>query len=1653
MIGSDLLAEHNMAEIPCQYPGCGFKAENASEGIALAMFNSHLLSHSKPTEATTQSQKLPPIPRPEVGQDVSEEDWTSFVSEWDNFKRCTRIVGNQVTDQLYQCCEKGLARLIIREQPDIVSQGEIELLAAMKRLAVIKIATSVRRTNLLAMKQPHGETVREYYANVKAAAATCGFRVKCRHDCCADKCEIDYTSSVVKDVVVAGIADPDIRKDVLAWSELDAKDDKAVVAFIESKEIAQSAWSGTQTSGTAGLSTYRKSARPESDTSDQSLKSKLALKGRCSKCSREISLHKRYQSGKINSTAFKMCRQCHREENPRLKSNNSGVSADTTTSAVESFFIGGITGSEGSTPSSGAQPVVVDIKSQNDMSYQGQAPQAITAVTLDHHIFTTEGWQKASALSHPSLRLRMTTCREDYDKLGIPYPEVQPRHVDVVVDSGAQTCLWSRRTFLKSGFTLKDLIPVHHMMKAANTAPINIDGAIFIRLSGTTSGGDQVEAAAMTYISPDTDNFYLSRESMMQLGIIDRSFPQLGAAPYNYTQDSEAAAEIAGTETTVYADCGCLKRELPPEKPANLPFPCNTENVDKMKAWLLTRYASSTFNKCPHQKLPEMEGPPIKIHVNPNAIPVTLRKPAPVPLHWQEQVESELHRDVALGVLERVPLGEPTTWCFRMVVTRKDDGSPRRTVDLSPLNKHCEREVHTSKSPFKLARSVPDNSVKTVFDAWNGYHSVPIRAEDRHLMTFTTNCGLFRYMRAPQGFLSSGDGYNRRFEDLTAHIARIERCVDDTLIHDAELEEHWWRAINFIELCARAGIVLNPEKFQFSQSTVNFAGFRITKDSVEPLPKYLDAISGFPTPKSLTDIKSWFGLVNQVSHYAQLRDMLSPFRKFLSPKEEFIWTEELDSIFEETKVKIVEAIREGVKIFDINRHTCLRTDWSKKGIGFLLAQKHCNCSLSLSHGCCPDGWRITLAGSRFLSPAEKNYAPIEGEALAVAWALEQTRYFTMGCNNLKVIVDHKPLTKIFGDRRLDEIDNPRLFRMKRRTLMWRFEIEYQRGASNPFADAMSRHPNQYAELASASMMSVHDSDEATYVGGIISEAEKLFAVTWEKVQTASMNDETMCLLADKIRNGFPNSKKDLPDIIRGFWEVRESLRCSDGVIMYKDRIVIPPSLRNRIVENLHSAHQGVSSMYSRAQTIVYWPRLVNDLEEARSACRSCHINSPSQAKLPPTAPEIPTTPFQMIFADYFQLRGKHYLVIGDRLSGWTEVIQVRKDSASCGSKGLCEALRMIIARIGAPEEMSSDGGPEFTSKEAMDFYARWGIRHRLSSAYFPQSNGRAEVAVRITKRLLEDNMAENGSLNTDNMVRALLQQRNTPDRDCQLSPAEVLFGRGLRDALPQLSKSVQIFESDQIHNQWHEAWAAKEEAIRARLVRSCEQLETGSRELSSLREGDQVLIQNQDKSGGRPNKWDRQGTIIASKDHDQYLVKVHGSGRLTLRNRRFLRKFNLRSQCVESQPSAIMPPPVLIQEHPVSSDTPSVSTPIPKSPQHSEQPNEGEVQPSAIMPPVLVQEHPVLSDTPTASTSMPQSPQHSEPPRSTRRPGRPPKCRNFNFMKRVPAQHQPAGADASQSSESIDQENWRAKSPRTVRERQQRQIYDAATGKYKDPSG
>ena len=136
-----------------------------------------------------------------------------------------------------------------------------------------------------------------------------------------------------------------------------------------------------------------------------------------------------------------------------------------------------------------------------------------------------------------------------------------------------------------------------------------------------------------------------------------------------------------------------------------------------------------------------------------------------------------------------------------------------------------------------------------------------------------------------------------------------------------------------------------------------------------------------------------------------------------------------------------------------------------------------------------------------------------------------------------------------------------------------------------------------------------------------------------------------------------------------------------------------------------------------------------DIHTTRETCNECNRNAPSQASTPPIPSSAPSTPFESIFADFFDYGGRHYLVVGDRLSGWVELYASSSGTHLSGANGLIKHLRSFFATFGVPAELSSDGEPEFSAGCTENFLKKWGIHHRISSAYFPQSNGRTEVAI------------------------------------------------------------------------------------------------------------------------------------------------------------------------------------------------------------------------------------------------------------------------------------------------------------------------------------
>ena len=159
------------------------------------------------------------------------------------------------------------------------------------------------------------------------------------------------------------------------------------------------------------------------------------------------------------------------------------------------------------------------------------------------------------------------------------------------------------------------------------------------------------------------------------------------------------------------------------------------------------------------------------------------------------------------------------------------------------------------------------------------------------------------------------------------------------------------------------------------------------------------------------------------------------------------------------------------------------------------------------------------------------------------------------------------------------------------------------------------------------------------------------------------------------------------------------------------------------------------------------------------------------------------------------------------------------------------------------------------------------MKHRKSSAYFPQSNGRAEVAVKSAKRLLRSNINPSGALDNDRLLRALLQLRNTPDPDSNLSPAQIVFGRPLKDAF-EFCNHLEKYSNPAIHPNWCESWSAKANALHTRFVKSCEDLNKHTRPLLPLFIGQRCFFQNQ--TGSAPKRWDRTDIVVEQLPHDQY---------------------------------------------------------------------------------------------------------------------------------------------------------------------------------------
>ena len=131
------------------------------------------------------------------------------------------------------------------------------------------------------------------------------------------------------------------------------------------------------------------------------------------------------------------------------------------------------------------------------------------------------------------------------------------------------------------------------------------------------------------------------------------------------------------------------------------------------------------------------------------------------------------------------------------------------------------------------------------------------------------------------------------------------------------------------------------------------------------------------------------------------------------------------------------------------------------------------------------------------------------------------------------------------------------------------------------------------------------------------------------------------------------------------------------------------------------------------------------------------------------------------------------------------------------------------------------------------FLSLCGVRHRVSSAHFHQSSGRAEVAVKKTKRLHMSNTGSASNLDHDCFMRAMFQLRYTPDPDCNVFPAQIVFGIPLRDAFSFVNR-LEKFSNPNTRPLWRDAWKTKEDSLCSLMIRSTESLAAHARPIRPL---------------------------------------------------------------------------------------------------------------------------------------------------------------------------------------------------------------------------
>lgn len=807
--------------------------------------------------------------------------------------------------------------------------------------------------------------------------------------------------------------------------------------------------------------------------------------------------------------------------------------------------------------------------------------------------------------------------------------------------------------------------------------------------------------------------------------------------------------------------------------------------------------------------LGKLENFEYNIKITSNAEPFAVETPRRVPMPLIETIRKEIKRMVEKGVIE--PIEEATPWCSPMVAIHKPNGKVRICTDYTQLNKYVIRERYQLPTVEEAMSKLQEAQVFSKLDCSSGFWQVQLSKESRLLTTFITPFGRYVYNRLPFGISSGPEVFQRTLRNIFDKngLEKVLIHADDILITGKSVQDHNANLEKVLEVLRAHNLTINVEKCEIGVETIRYLGQILSKEGISPDSDNVKAILEYPSPTNKTEVRRFLGMFTYLTKFVQnASHKTEPIRQLLHEQNEFMWTANHEQAFQQLKQDITKA--PVLAPFNPNLRTRINADASAYGLGGLLEQ--------LQHS---QIWRPVFYCSKTLSEAERRYAQIEKEALAITWVCERLQQYIIG-NEFIIRTDHKPLLRILGDKPINEL-TMRLQRFRMRLMKFDYVMEHVPGKEFNTPDALSRAP---LPEGTKDQDIIAGKEERMFINTLIREAAHIRQYNEEEIVRVQEKDPIVKLLKEYTIHGWPDKDRCKDEIIQ-FYKYKADLSIQENVLTYNDRIVIPEGWRKKCIKDLHAGHFGIVRSKMRAKSTIWWPNINSQLENTINNCEVCLKHTKPTIE-PMLSLEIPSLPWKTVGVDLFEIKGTNYLVIQDYYSKFPEFTQL----VDLKSKTVIKYLKECFARWGIPETVRSDNGRQFDSFEFRKFAEEYNFKWISSSPKYPQSNGLAESGVKLMKNILKKN---------EDPHLGLLAYRNTP-LECGASPAQLLMGRNLRETLPVTN----IYLQPKLPN--HEG---VKEHMKREKVKQAAQYNRAHRAkpLQEIKEGARVWIVNESKEG------------------------------------------------------------------------------------------------------------------------------------------------------------------------------------------------------------